>query len=67
VATLKADNTTYTAYLLDKNKTNFSQVPLKSKLDPALSWAIPFVTGHTYRLHWGEGNDFTEMKVAISN
>jgi hypothetical protein len=59
VATLKSDNATYTAYLLDKNKSNFSKVPMKAKLDPVTSWAIPFVTGHTYRLHWGDGNDFT--------
>ena len=31
------------------------------------SWPVPFVTGHSYRLHWGEGIDFTEMKYSIAN
>jgi hypothetical protein len=31
------------------------------------SWAIPLVTGHNYRIHWGEGLDFTTMRYSISN
>jgi hypothetical protein len=32
-----------------------------------MSWAVPFVTGHRYRVHWGENVDFTQMKVQMSN
>jgi hypothetical protein len=27
---------------------------------------MPYVTGHRYRVHWGEGLDFTRMKVEVS-
>jgi hypothetical protein len=30
------------------------------------SWAIPVVTGHTYRIHWQKGLDFEEMQVDLS-
>lgn len=45
---------------------NYSAVPFKDKLKPSSSWAIPFVTGHKYRVHWAEGLDFTQMKVELS-
>jgi hypothetical protein len=38
---------------------NYSVVPFKEKLLPNNAWAMPFVTGHRYRVHWGEGLDFT--------
>lgn len=40
---------------------------MKDKLDPTQSWAAPYVTGHTYRWHFGFGNDFTNLKVELSN
>lgn len=67
VATLKANLTNYDAYLLDKEQVNFAIVPMKDKLDPMASWAIPYVTGHTYRLHWGQGIDFTGLTVELSS
>ena len=38
----------------------------KSKLKPSNGWAMPFVTGHRYRLHWAEGLDFESMKIEVS-
>ena len=29
------------------------------------AWAIPFVTGHRYRIHWEESLDFEEMNVHL--
>jgi hypothetical protein len=31
------------------------------------SWAVPFVTGHKYRIHWGWANDFVTMTATPSN
>ena len=38
----------------------------KSKLKPANGWAMPFVTGHRYRVHWAEGLDFERMHIEVS-
>jgi hypothetical protein len=48
------------------DKSNYSLVPFKPKLDPSNGWAMPYVTGHRYRIHWGAGLDFTEMRVEVS-
>ena len=52
------------AYLDDRS--NYSTVPFKEKQKPTNGWAMPYVTGHRYRVHWAEGLDFTQMKVEIS-
>ena len=41
------------------NVSDYSIAPFKSKLDPLKSWAMPYVTGHKYKLHWRYGIDFT--------
>lgn len=53
---MKTDET-YQAYV--DNSENYGNVPMKEKLNPTNSWAIPFVTGHEYRIHWETGMDFT--------
>ena len=53
----------YEAYL--ETNDNYSLVPFKDKKDPA-GWAMPFVTGKKYRLHWESGLDFDNMKVMVS-
>jgi hypothetical protein len=45
------------------NEVNYSVVPFKTYSNPSNSWAMPYVTGHRYRIHWGEGIDFTQMRV----
>ena len=59
-----AGSGTLEAYLDDKE--NYSNVPFKPKLKPTNGWAMPYVTGHRYRIHWGSGLDFTRMKVEVS-
>ena len=52
------------AYVDDE--ANYSVVIYKSKLKPANGWAMPFVTGGKYRVHWAEGLDFERMKIEVS-
>jgi hypothetical protein len=49
---MKADES-YQEYV--DNEENYGVIDMKEKLNPMNSWAIPFVTGHQYRIHWGEG------------
>ena len=63
VASLRASNE-LEAYL-DSND-NYSQVPFKQKLNPSQGWAMPYVTGHKYRLHWQRGLDFELMRMEVS-
>lgn len=35
------------------NDTAYSNLPWKEKGDPSHGWAVPFVTGHKYKIHWG--------------
>lgn len=58
------DNATKSAYY--KNTSSYSIVPFRPKLDPTNGWAMPFVTGHKYKLHWRYGLDFTEMRIDLS-
>lgn len=58
VAEMKADGT-LEAYL-DSND-NYSQMIFKKSLKPINGWAVPYVTGHKYRVHWRRGLDFDRM------
>lgn len=49
-----------------ESDSNYSVVPYKDKGDPMNGWAMPYVTGHRYRLHWESGLDFDEMYVQAS-
>lgn len=52
-------------YLLDKK--NYGMIHFKLKSDPGNGWAVPFVTGHKYKLHWGQtGLDFDRLTVKTS-
>jgi len=57
------DAGTLKAYLDDQS--NYGIVPYKQKKDPD-GWAMPYVTGHRYRLHWGSGLDFDKLTVEPS-
>jgi hypothetical protein len=45
------DAPTYQAHLDDKSQ--YSTIIFKEKLDPSNGWATPFVTGHKYKIHFG--------------
>jgi len=58
------DNATLDAYKL--NMSNYGNFDFKEKSDPMNGWAVPFVTGHKYKVHWGTGIPMEEMKISIS-
>ena len=45
---------------------NYSVVPFKPKLDPTNAWAMPYVTGKRYKIHWKNGLDFDKMRFDLS-
>ena len=63
---INAMSTTKTeAYIADTSKYSF--IPWKDKLKPNNGWAVPYVTGHKYRVTWANDLDFTQMMVEISD
>lgn len=55
VSAMRADGTL--EEYLDSND-NYSQIIFKKALKPDNGWAVPYVTGHKYRVHWRRGLDF---------
>jgi hypothetical protein len=53
-------------FLEDKKHKNFAKILFKMIGKPNNGWAVPFVTGHKYRVHWGEGLDFEKMLMEQS-
>ena len=51
------DNNTMKSYIL--NKDNYSIAPMRPKIDPTFAWALPYVTGKKYKIHWEFGLDWT--------
>ena len=43
-------NVNLTEYVSSNNYTN---VIFKELKDPNMGWAVPFVTGHKYKVNWG--------------
>ena len=63
---VKALNSTQlTNYVWDEN--NYSIIPFKPKQDPKDGWAVPYVTGHKYKIHFEYGLDFTTMQLDLSS
>ena len=59
------DNETLEAYIL--NQENYGTIAFKPKLKPKNSWAVPMITGHKYKIHWGTtGLDFEQMQLSLS-
>jgi hypothetical protein len=47
-----------------EKKDNYATIIFKLKQNPMNGWAIPFVTGHKYKIHWGQtGLDYDQMTV----
>lgn len=52
----------FEAWKYDDDKEYFSNMEFKAISKPSNGWAVPYVTGHKYRIHWGETPlDFTKM------
>jgi hypothetical protein len=45
---------------------SYSDVPFKPKKDPSNAWAMPYVTGHKYKVHWRSGLDWMKMRMTMS-
>ena len=50
---------TYEDYI--DSDSNYSEVIFKKATLPDDGWAMPYVTGHKYRVHWRRGLDFDQM------
>jgi hypothetical protein len=62
---LLAEQEDMDAYLVDA--ANYGSIDWKKLKDPSRGWATPFVTGHKYKLHWGQtGVDFEGMTADVS-
>lgn len=60
-----AEYSNATEYLL--NKTEYATMLFLMKAKPNKAWATPFVTGHKYKLHWGQtGLDWERMEFKLS-
>jgi len=61
---LLAEQPDFEAYKLDRS--NYAYIAFKDKSNPANSWTLPFVTGHKYKIHWGNsGIDYEKMNIDI--
>jgi hypothetical protein len=58
------NSTTKAAYR--ENITNYSVAPWRPKANPKNSWALPYVTGKKYKIHWQKGVDFMTMQIDLS-
>lgn len=47
--------------------TNYSQVVFKKSQKPDNGWAMPYVTGHKYRVQWAQGLEFEYMNYELSD
>ena len=49
-----------TQYLL--NQTNHTSIQFRPELEPMKGWPVPLVTGHKYKISWGDsGIDWLQM------
>jgi hypothetical protein len=67
VAALEADDSyVKTDYVF--NSDNYALVPFKDKQNPGAGWAVPFVTGKTYRFYLGAtALDFDTLNMDLSD
>ena len=42
-----------------ENEENYSVYNFRSKENPSDAWAVPYVTGRKYRIHWANYLDYT--------
>ena len=54
-----------TSYIDDK--PGYGMAYFKEKLDPVETWTIGYVTGHKYKIHWGQtGLDWDTVSLRVS-
>lgn len=57
------DNITLPTY--ENDTDNYSNVPWRPLTNPDKNWALPYVTNHKYKIHWGFGLDFSQMHLDL--
>ena len=47
---------------------NYSRVDWRHRQDPTNHWCVPMVTGHKYRMYWGNDRhlDFERMRFEVT-
>jgi hypothetical protein len=64
---LKANETDLFDFEQDVDHYYFSRLMQREPgIDVSNSWAVPYVTGHKYRFHWGEAIDFESITQRYS-
>lgn len=49
------------------NYSNYSEIIMTVLQNPSYAWAVPYVTGHKYRIFFDKGQlDITKIKMEIS-
>ena len=49
-----------------KNTSNYANARFRPKQNPGNAWALPYLTGKKYKIHWSTGLDFTSMQILLS-
>ena len=58
----------FTATLEAAEADNFTNITHYSYYkDVSYSWAMPFLTGYGYNVHWGNGIDFSSLDIKVSD
>lgn len=52
-------------YTQDVEHQYFTAYQMRLGPNPGNSWTFPIITGHKYRMHFGEGNDIDAMDVQL--
>ena len=70
---LPYDDELFTEYGGPHNRTEWywnnaahGKIEFKEKQDPNNGYAVAYVTGHKYKVHWGTGLDFESATLMLS-
>ena len=65
---LSTSNYDFTTALSEAEGDNFTNITNYSYYkDISYSWAMPFLTGYGYNIHWANGIDFSSLIIKVSD
>jgi hypothetical protein len=64
-ANITSNDTYLWDFTQDVNHEYFSRYQWRKGPKPVDAWTWPVITGHRYRIHWGEANDIEEMDIEL--
>lgn len=64
-ANITSNDTYLTEFTQDVNHEYFSRYQWRKGPKPNDAWTWPVITGHRYRIHWGEANDIENMDIEL--